>query len=75
MKKKYNTIVRNIATKDLLFLLAKANSMEDCPYVDVIFDIERKVILISPVSEKEHTRRVTPQDKVDLNIEGIINNI
>ena len=64
-------IIRNIPTKDLLLLLAQANTM-NCPYVDIILDQDRGKLTIQPITVEEGRQRFV-EGKEGTNIEDLIN--
>lgn len=64
-------VIRNIPTKDLLLLLAQANSL-GYPFVDLFFDVQNKVIKIQPISINEGRKRFT-DGRGETNMEDLIN--
>lgn len=55
MRKRIRTI-SNVPTRELLLMMAQANSM-GCPYVDLIFDDDTKMMRVQPISPTEVTKR------------------
>jgi len=70
-RKKMKRVIRNIPTKDLLLLLAQANKLS-CPFVDLGFDTERKVVSVTPITTAEGNKRFD-QGKEGTSMEDLIN--
>lgn len=64
-------VIRNIPTKDLLLLLAQANSI-GAPFVDIGFNVEKRSLTIQPISREESQKRFI-DGKEGTDIEDIIN--
>jgi len=68
--------IRNILTKDLLLLLAQANSMgANC--IDIYYDISQQALFVAPVSDEKFDKRKKANDEKinleEMDIEGSIN--
>lgn len=64
-------VIRNIPTRELLLLLAQANSL-GCPVIDLYFDVQNKVIKIQPISVDQNRKRFT-DGAGETNMEDLIN--
>lgn len=64
-------VIRNIPTRELLLLLAQANSI-GAPFIDITFDNERKSLTIQPISIVESKKRYI-DGKEGTDMEDIIN--